>query len=540
VKVQRLRPDVDGTDGALFGSALLLLFACCANVGNLVLARRESRRHETAIRGAIGADRRDLFTDDAAEAVVLAAAAFAAGLLLAMVGTGVLVQWAAPARPPRWDTIAFGAPTVLFALAVSVGSAVVVMAIGSLRRTPDSAMLRDAWRGAAVTRPAPVLHFVLGAGQVALALVVATGAGLTLRTAYSILGTEPGVRTDGVLTFEVHLPPSYQSGEAVAEFHRGLATELMALRDIEAVGAASLLPLVGVAPGVCTPMLPVGSATDESCVVAGIASPGFFETLAMRVRGQTPAWTEPGTAVITDNLARRLWPGQDPIGREFRLGDGPTHRVTGVLETLRTVIHEPPVEAVYVSVLGAPGAPPRMTYSAVVVRTSGADPMAIYPAVRRVLSRLDPSIAPGNVRTMDDIALIVTRRFTFMFSVLAVAAAVCLVLCAIGVFGVVAHIAGRRRHEIGVRIALGAGLADIRRAVAGRSYRFTAVGLGLGLIGSLAATPVLTGMLHGVRPIDGPVWIAAAALVCGTALFAAWLPANRAARLSPRDALFTD
>jgi ABC-type antimicrobial peptide transport system permease subunit len=166
--------------------------------------------------------------------------------------------------------------------------------------------------------------------------------------------------------------------------------------------------------------------------------------------------------------------------------------------------------------------------------------MAIYPAVRRVLSRLDPSIAPGNVRTMDDIALIVTRRFTFMFSVLAVAAAVCLVLCAIGVFGVVAHIAGRRRHEIGVRIALGAGLADIRRAVAGRSYRFTAVGLGLGLIGSLAATPVLTGMLHGVRPIDGPVWIAAAALVCGTALFAAWLPANRAARLSPRDALFTD
>jgi predicted lysophospholipase L1 biosynthesis ABC-type transport system permease subunit len=270
------------------------------------------------------------------------------------------------------------------------------------------------------------------------------------------------------------------------------------------------------------------------------ATPGYTESLGMGVRGGTLSWNDPTGVLVTARLAERLWPGEDPVGRPFTSGDGSsTWRVAGVIDVLRPVVIEPPAEAVVVPVDGVPYAA-ALRAIVVTVRTDGLDPLALIPAVRRVVARLEPAVAIANARTMDAVAREATLPYSIIFGVIGFWAAACLLLSAVGTWGVVSHVAGRRTKEIAIRLALGARPGDVRRAVAGRTFRLTGIGAVTGIAAAAVVTRVLEAMLHGVDPLDPGVFVTVAAIVCGSAFVAGWIPTRRAMRVNLRDALHAD
>jgi hypothetical protein len=351
------------------------------------------------------------------------------------------------------------------------------------------------------------------------------------------------VSPTGVLTFSLSLPVSYDTHGEIVDFQRQLVGALRGLPGVTAAGAADLLPMAGDGGGDCVAVRTRGTVAgaDRPCAVRVTATPGYTESLGMGVRGGTLSWNDPSGVLVTASLAERLWPGEDPVGRQFTSGDGSaTWRVDGVIDIIRPVVLDPPADAFIVSVDGVPDAAARLRAIVVTVRTDGPDPLALIPAVRRVVARLEPAVAIANARSMDAVERQATLPFTIIFGVIGFWAAACLLLAAVGTWGVVSHVAGRRTKEIAIRLALGARPGDVRRAVAGRTFRLTGIGAVTGIAAAAVVTRVLEAMLHGVDPLDPGVFVTVAAIVCGSAFVAGWIPTRRAMRVNLRDALHAD
>ena len=553
-KAVSLRDEVVGGTATVLWillAAVGLVFAiACANVANLFLVRAEGRRREIAVRRALGAGRSHLALHFLAESLLLALAAAAVALALAQAGLRLLVA-AAPAGLPRLAEVQLGwrgaAVAVLCAVAAALAFGLVPLVRAA--RGVDVSTLREGGRGLSASRGRHAVRGAFVVAQVALALVLLAAAGLMAESYRRLRAVRPGFDAAGVLAVGISLPRArYDSYEKVAAFHRDLAARLRALPRVQAVGAGNVVPLAGYdgCSIVFVEGRPVAPGREPSCIGTHFVAPGYFAALGMRVRGAAPGWAETQGAaagvVVTQALARRLWPGEDPIGRGIKCcQDGPPYyRVAGVADDVRgSWLDEPPTEAVFFPVVPLKGTmlwSPQRSMS-VLVRTSLSDPTAVAPAVRRVLAEMDPSVPLGSAEPMSRVVAKSMARTSFTMLLLGVAAAMALVLSAVGIYGVISYVVGQRRGEIGIRIALGAPIAQVKRLVVLQSVRLAVAGVALGLAAALASTRVLASLLFEVSPTDPRVLALVALALVALAALASYVPARRASRVDPAEAL---
>jgi putative ABC transport system permease protein len=526
----------------LLGAVAFLLLIVAANLSNLFLARSHARTREFTVRAALGAGRFRLARQLLTECVVLSLAGGALGLVLAHWGVAVVAD-AADRAAALAPAIVTDVRVLLIALAVSAGVGLLFGLAPALRAAtrPLDATLRATDTARAGGSRSSRRHRQLLAGvELALAVVLLVGAGLLVKSLAGLLRTEAGFRIERLLTFSVGLGRSYGDAAAQVTFFDTLLGRLRALPGVEAASAVSHLPLGG-------------GDTNGSFEIAGrafpagelpyskkrIAAPGYFETMGIPlVRGRTFDERDVEGArevvVISDAIARRYWPNDDPLGRQIAFGWGPgdPQEIVGVVGDVRHDGLDQPVEgAIYRPLAQFPRR--GMT---VVLRTAG-DPLAVAAAVRAEVAAIDPSQPIQRLAAMTDVVRrsVITRE-TIM-RLLAGFAAIALVLSIVGVYAVTAHGVGQRTREIGVRMAMGARSADVLRMVLREQSTLIAAALAAGMAGAWTVSDVLRASLHEVSPTDPQVFAGVAVTLGLVALAASWLPARRAARVDPLSAL---
>ena len=541
----------------LLGAVVLVLLIACTNVANLLLARASVRQREMAIRKAVGASGPQLLRQLLIESVVLSLAGGLLGVVLAWWGIDLLVAFA-PAGLPRVQEIHLDQRVLLFSLAVSIGCGLlfgVAPALQSSRISPQAAMQEG---GAAVGDPRRHrLLSTLVIGEFALALVLLGGAGLLLRSLWNAGSVNPGFDARGVLTARLWLPQPnkleqgrYFKPEQRHGFFDQLLSRLERAPGIEAAGVISQLPLRGDLTRsqvgfVIEGQQPAGSEQIQLAQIRQ-ASAGYFNVLhipllAGRLFSPTDTLNAPRVVLINQALARRYWPGQDPIGKRIKFPNGPNAqvkdpwmRIVGVVADVKTAgLEAPTPDEIYTHY-------PQGVGLAMAIAVRGESPQALVTPLRQALHDIDPELPLFEMAPLEDwvVQAMATRRFTALL--LAIFAATALLLAALGNYGVMAYIIGQRRREIGLRMALGAHETDVLRMVVGHGLRLAGVGLGMGAAGLLAGGRLLRSLLFGISSADPATMVVIAAVLMAVALLATWLPARRAARTSPMVALRRD
>lgn len=542
----------------LIGAVGLVLIIACGNVANLFLVRAESRQREVAIRTALGARRSDLARQYFTESIVVALMGGAVALLLASIGLHVLIALAPPDLP-RMGEVKLGWLSVSFTLALSIVAGVLFggLALAGTGSRDDSMMLREGGRGMTSSRRQHFVRGVLISAQTAFALVLLVAAGLMLQSFRNMRRVSPGFNPADVLTAEISIPGAqYSTYEKVEAFYHALLTRAAAIPGVHDAALGSVIPLghgdsenfAGCA-SVFIEDHPLAPGEEAPCVDVPIVAPGYFRTLGINVRGKEPSWSDvesiTGGVVVTQALAERLWPGQDAIGKGIR-GSGdhpPYYRVVGVSSNFRaTGLDKPQPEAVFFPLLPLPKAwlwSPK-TDVTILLRTNGVPPQTLSAPLRRLISEMDPNVPVANIRTMDQVVAQSMTRLSFTMTLLGITAMMALILSAIGIYGVISYIVGRRTSEIGIRMALGAQASRVGGQVVFQSIRLTAIGVAIGVIAALGLTRALRSLLFDVSPTDPIILVGVSAIMLVIAVFASYIPAQRAMRVDPVEALRAD
>ena len=528
----------------LQGSVLLVLLIACANVSNLFLARATARVRETATRAALGAGWQRLSREWLGETLLLTTAGSLAGLLLAVWIVGLLVT-AAPPQIPRiasvavdWTVVAAGALLTLFT-ALATGAAPLL----HLLRANVGATLKDGGRTVDGQGGRTRVRQGLVVAQLALALMLLVGAGLLVRSFAALLETPSGFDAHGVVTARVALPSTkYRDASQRLQFWERLRTDVSALPSVTGVAGVStvlLSRLPNSSPIVVEgrPALPDGLRNWPVAIDSVTA--GYFDAVGMRLlRGRdvsdADVPTAPRVVVVNEALASAYFGTLDVIGRRIAFGsDDPAWlAIVGVVSDARR--SGPELDARAETYFPHPQRP---TGSMMLVVRSTRDPLALVPAIRNVVQRLDAEQPLSRIATLASLldARLAERRF--LVALLGGFAIVALVVSGIGIYGVMAYTVGRRRHEFGIRAALGATRADLSRLVLGQGAVLTLAGVILGIGGAVAVTRLMERLLFGVSPVDPWVFASVTLLLASGALLACWLPARRAARTDPNQVL---
>jgi predicted permease len=546
-----LRDDVLGDQARmlwiLFGAAGLVLIVACANAANLFLAQAEAERREIALRAALGAGGGRLALHSLLQALLVSL--LAAGLAIGLAAGAVRVLRAlSPADLPRLSEVRLGPDGLAFTLLAALAIAVSFSLLPALRRSSGSELLGTAGRGMTMSGRQRTARDALVVAQVALSLVLLAAAGLLFRSFHNLVSVPPGFATRGVLTFHIVLPKArYETFAATDAFYRELAAKLEALPGVEAAGFTSALPLTGFdgCSSVYVQGHPLAPGEEPLCRPLFLIGPGYFRALGIPLRGKAPESTDGDLpiSVVSEALARRLWPGQDPLGKGVGGTATNPFRVSAVAGDVRSDgLDHPAIEALYLPLTSGSrlemGQPLRDL--AAVVRTRAVNlesPERIALEIRRAVTELDPRVAVAEVRTMETILRGSTARISFSTLLLGAASGVSLLLATLGIYSLLAFLMARRHREIGIRMALGARQEQVRWLVLLHSLRLTAAGVALGLAGAALVTRLLRSLLFGVDPMD-PVILSAAAIFLGfVAVAASWLPAQRAMAVPPLEAL---
>jgi len=560
--VRALRDDVIGAFAPVLwvvaATAGLVMLVACANVANLLLVRAEGRQRELTVRAALGAGHGQVLAHFLGESVVLAVLGGGLGVLLAVAGVALLVRYG-PTELPRIAEVSVDTTTLLFAIVAAVVASLIATLVPALRqgRVNLGAMLREGGRSGTSGRARQRSRSVLVAVQVALAMVLLAGSGLLARSVMRLREVRPGFDASQVLTFRVELPQAtYSTSASVVRFHSDLRERLSALPGVRAVGASTKLPLL-IEGSNLNPMSredrPPGPDELPPVTTFIRATDTYFRTMAIPlVAGRTfSGMTEaqsPQEVVVSRKMAADLWgdsTGQRALGQRLKGLNGLSYTVIGVVETvLDSSLSAPPSTQLYFPVvpLAATGADRdigSMSSLSVVIRTAG-DPLALAPAVRRVVADLDRTLPVFNLQSMDAVMSQSYARLTFTLLVLAVAAGAALVLGAVGLYGVVAYVVTLRTKEIGVRIALGAQPRAVGRSVARQGVLLALGGAAVGLVAFTLLARTLRVFLFGVAPSDPITLLGVTLLLVTVAAAASWLPARRAARINPVEAMRMD
>jgi putative ABC transport system permease protein len=537
----------------LFGAVGFLLLIACANVANLLLARAEGRQREIAVRSALGASSLRMLRQMLTESLVLTCLSALVGLGLAFAAVRVVAWWN-PADIPRVGAVALDLRVLGFTAVVALLTSVLFSLAPALRslKVDLNDSLKDGGQGGSGGVGRQRFRNALVVVQMALAVLLLVGAGLMLRSLWSLQRIPIGFDPANVLTMRVSLPTtSYPSPEQVAGFYERLVDRVRQLPGVRVAGAARLLPLgstigdFGLRVEGYVPT-PGTSAKGDWQIVTD----GYLEAMGERViRGRTITAKDTADSqlvmLVNEELARRYFAGRDAVGGRLKIGGGDPNRpwitVVGIVADVRhNGVTEPIKEKFYVPHRqwnAATGFPIRSM--ALVVKTS-IDPLTLVGPIRQEIRTLDANLPVSNIQAMSDVvgANFSSPRFTGFL--LVTFATIALALSAIGVYGVLAYLVSRRTREIGIRLAIGAGRAQVLRLVLGSGLVLALAGIGLGLVLALVAGRSMQTLLYGVSAADPLTFVSVAVMLALVALAASLVPAWRATRVNPVVALKTE
>ena len=543
----------------LMGAVGIVLLICCADVANLTLTRSAGRRRELAVRSALGATQIRVVRQLLTESLVLAVSGAAAGLVLAFAIMHVALATAGDALP-RLDDIQLNGRVVLFALALAVLTPLLFAVMPALRSAVMStaATLRDGPRTSTLDRGGHRLLGGLVVAQCALALMLSVGAGLLIRSFVRLTQTDTGFRAEQAVNATAVLPSGrYGTGAQVKAFYREAVAAAAALPGVVSAGAATDRPLNVRERRVFTPDASALQTLGLDRTIANTWTVGrYFEALGIPLRagrffsGDDDVPGAERVVIVSEMLARRLWPNGDAIGRQLKWGNesspAPWMTVVGIVGDIKQgALDSEIVVQTYQPLMQAVpdrmGSPIVRFYSEVNLLVRSERPSAaVIGELSAALRRLDPELAISKVQPVLEIIDDSVKAQRFSTMVLAVFAAVALLLAALGSYGVLANVVAQQRREIGVRLAFGASSSSILWLVLRRAVTMMAIGTVVGLGGALALTQVMSGLLHEVQAHDAVTFAGAAVGLALLLLFASLVPAWRAARLDPIVALRAD
>jgi predicted permease len=557
---------IEGTVGrvstmlwVLFASVGLLWLLACANVANLFLVRTEARHKEVAVRRALGAGRGSVARLFLAESALVSIVGGVGALALAATATRLLVA-VGPASLPRLHEVRLDAVSFVFTGALTAVTALALAALPLLRGVRMAPSLCEGGRTNMASRRSRHTRHVLMGSQVALALVLLVASVLLVRSFQHLMAVDPGFDPGSTLTFQVGLPPAhYPTRERVVAFHHEVLDRIAALPGVTAVSASTCLPLSS--EGFCSgnTLAVEGRPTQPGQIPTAVAqravAAGYFEAMGIRLlrgRGLDRADTdrrEP-VVVVDEAMVKAYFPEADPIGRRIAFGygsnKGPWRTIVGVVASTVTIglTELRPIPKLYLpmSTSGGPDLPasglvgPNISIMSYVVRSS-TPPLELAPAVRRTIAEVDASVAMARLETLQGAVDRAAEQAAFTMVLLALAASVALLLGLVGIYGVVSYIVTQRTAEIGVRLALGAEPGNVTAMIVRQSGSVALAGVLAGLAAALVGGRLIASLLYGVSPRDPAVFAATAVTLLGVVTLACWLPARRAARISPVDAL---
>ena len=538
--------DVSGALYVLFGAVVCVLLIASANVANLLLARSTVRAKEMAVRSALGAGRGRIVRQLLTESVLLSAIGGGLGLVLAAWGTDLLITLV-PQNIPRVATIKVDAVVLAFTFAVALSTGVLFGLAPALQASKLD--LREALNESGRGNIGGGRHRVRSAlviTEVALALILLTGAGLLLQSFQRLSRVHPGMQSERLFTAVVSLPSSaYPRADSAGQFYDQLLTRVKSLPGVE--GATTIYPLPFSGSNMSTSFdneerpAPPGQQPDAAIRIAGA---DFFSTMGIplkrgRLFNETDRRGSKHVMIVNERFAEKFFPGEDPVGKRIKPGmtvdpgDPPAREIIGVVGNIKSRN----MSADFAPEMYLPATQTPLGIATLIVRTATSNPTAITASVRAELTRLDANVPLTRVRLFDEYIARSLARARFNATLLSIFAGVALLLTAIGIYGVMAYSVAQRRQEIGIRMALGAQRGDVLRLVVGSGMKLAALGVVIGITAALALTRILETLLYGVKPFDALTLGSVALLLGLIALLACWLPARRAAGVNPLVAL---
>lgn len=531
----------------LFGAVGLVLLIACANIINLMLVRSAARRREIAVRAALGAGRLRLLRQLLTESITLSVLGGVAGILVGSWGVNALLALN-PIPIPSYHKVGVDVTVLAFTLVTSVITGIVfglAPAWQTLRVDLNSA-LKEGGRGHVAESSQRRLSSLLVIAEMAMAMVLLIGAGLLLRSFAHLLDVKPGFNTENLLTMQVGLPnAAYQQPQKRIAFLQQLEASLRGAPGVASVGFVTRLPLMSTLNNITTYLAIEGRevpAGERPEIDFRRASTGYFQTMGIpllsgRLVTEQDVTNNSQFVLINEAMAKRFWPSEDPVGKRIStiVSSGqqiPWQTIVGVVGNVRhfSLDVEPRPEIYYHTNTQPPFGP------VVVIRTT-SDPNHLISIARAKIRELDRNVPISNVNTMEQLVAQSVAQRRFGMFLLGVFALLALLLAAIGIYGVVSYSVTQRTQEIGVRMALGASATDVLKMVLRNGMSLALIGVGLGLVGAFGLTRLMSRLLFEVTPTDVTTFAFVSVGLTVVALLACYLPARRAMKVDPLEAL---
>lgn len=527
----------------LAGAVAFVLLIACANVANLLLMRGATRAQEIAVRSALGAGRRRLVRQLLTESVVLFLSGAAAGLPVALAGTRALVALAPAGTLPRLAAIRMDGRVLLFTLGVALATGLIFGLAPAVLATRRPAVPTPG-HGVRATAGPGRLRGALVIAEIALALVLLTGAGLMIRSFQRLQAIDLGFQPAHIMSVTVDLPETkYPGAAAMQAFHDRTVESLARLPHTAGAAAVNWRPLGDAQiDGTFTVD---GRSPPDFNVSKPAVTPDYFRVMGIPLLRGRPFTARddaraPGVVIVSRSVAERIWPGADPVGQRISMEDHPTPSdwltVVGVVENVRQErLTQGPVPAIY-QPLNQVSRTFFLSHMTFLARTDAA-PGEYARAVRATLRDIDPDLPPQALASLQDFIAGIRATPLFQTRILVVFSLLALSLAAVGIYGLLAYSVMERTHEIGIRLALGAPIGRVMRLVLTRTLRLAGLGVVAGTTGALIATRALSKLLYETSPTDPATFAAVTALLIAVALVASLVPARRASRVDPVRAL---
>jgi putative ABC transport system permease protein len=525
----------------LLGAVGCILLIACANVANLLLARAASRQSEFGVRTALGASRIQLIRELFTECLILSLSGGALGLLLGYCGVTLMISLSS-GGVPRADEIGINGGVLLFTLLVCVLTALIcgVLPAHQYSRSDLNGDLKEAKKGMSGSiRHRRTLN-ALVVIEIALAVVLVAGAGLMMRSFRSVLSIDPGFDPRNVLTFSAALPQAtYKDQQQHLQFFdRGLA-KIQALPGVQSAAGTFRVPITGFATVIFTIQGKPVPAGQEPTADYRAITPAYFHAMGIRLlKGREFSDHDNAEAadavIVNDELARRYWPGEDPLGKRLQVGTELTRwrEVVGVVGNAKLSGLEAKVDpAVYIP-FPQNSWPNALRNSFIVVRAAG-NPQNLIPAIRQELRSIDPSLPIAQIRTMDEIVGESLSQRRFNTALLVLFASLAGILAALGVYGVMAYGVTQRTREMGIRMALGAKDSDIKKLMISNAATLAFIGIAGGIVAAALSGQLLSSLLFAVTATDPITFVFTAVLLGAVTLLASYIPSRRAANTDP-------
>ncbi|HEY9402037.1 MAG TPA: ABC transporter permease [Pyrinomonadaceae bacterium] len=543
---QRFTGDVRPALLMLLGAVGFLLLIACANVANLLLARSSTRLKEIAIRTALGAGRGRIVRQLLTESIVLSLLGGALGLLVAFWGIDALIALS-PGNIPRLESVGIDRQVLLFTIGISLVTGIVFGLAPALTvSNPNlNEMLKESGRSSMDGGRGRRLRNALAVSEIALSLVLLVGAGLLIKSFLRLQDVKPGFNPENLLAVELVLPTAkYAENQQVVNFYDQLLQQLAQQSGVQGAAVTSALPLGGGGDILAFSVEGRTRASTERVpdAEARTVSPDYFRTLQIPLRSgrlldERDDQNAPRAAIISETMARKYFPGEDPLGKRITFSDpqGPDVQWLNVVGVVGDVRQQGLDEEPYAQVYRSYRQSPRRGLT-VVARTAGP-PLAILEVFRSQVRALDRQQPLYNARTAEQVLDQALARPRFNMLLISILAAVAMILATVGIYGVISYMVTQRTHEIGIRMALGARPLDVFRMVLRQGLLIAVLGVASGLVAAFALTRLLASLLYDVRSTDVVTFAAVSVLLTAVVLLACYIPARRATKVDPMVAL---